>query len=166
MRSEFPLLCERNRYWSTSCSKLVLIYFFFQYSAVMSSFHVRIMRCDYPRRRACGSWSCTLGKASCTAPHWTSIWIHMPDWPQPLASRFSEEMNIPTFEPKEVIAKFKNLRRSYCQQLKKIEDSRRTAQTEGEVYVPRVFWFDLMHSFIRPFVHQRPLPSSESNAVS
>lgn len=82
------------------------------------------------------------------------------------ASRISEEMNIPTFEPKEVIAKFKNLRRSYCQQLKKIEDSRRTAKTEGEVYVARVFGFDLMHSFIRPFVHQRPLPSNESNAVS
>ncbi|XP_045476403.1 uncharacterized protein LOC123682057 [Harmonia axyridis] len=67
------------------------------------------------------------------------------------AERISKELNIPGFGPREIMYKFKNLRSSYCQELKKIAEAERL----GMVHTPKVFWFDLMHSFIRPFVNSR-----------
>ncbi|XP_047523546.1 uncharacterized protein LOC125061949 isoform X1 [Pieris napi] len=72
------------------------------------------------------------------------------------AKRISHELNIPGFGPKEVISKFKNLRSSFCQELKKISDSARSGKGTDDIYKPKVFWFDQMNSFIRPFVQQRP----------
>lgn len=72
------------------------------------------------------------------------------------AERISDTLNIPGFGAREVIVKFKNLRSSYCQELKKI--------AENECYKPKVIWFSRMHSFIRPFVQQRnPQPNLVSN---
>lgn len=66
------------------------------------------------------------------------------------AKRISHELNIPGFGPKEVISKFKNLRSSFCQELKKISDSARSGKGTDDIYKPKVFWFDQMNSFIRP----------------
>jgi len=76
------------------------------------------------------------------------------------AKRISHELNIPGFGPKEVISKFKNLRSSFCQELKKISDSARSGKGTDDIYKPKVFWFDQMNSFIRPFVQQRPTQSN------
>ncbi|KAK9880087.1 hypothetical protein WA026_008603 [Henosepilachna vigintioctopunctata] len=81
------------------------------------------------------------------------------------ATRISKEMNISGLGPREVMAKFKNLRNSFSQELKKISDSERTRGTDN-VYKPKVFWFDLMNSFIRPFVQQHlvlPVITAEEN---
>lgn len=79
------------------------------------------------------------------------------------AKRISNTLAIPGFGPKEVMAKFKNLRSSYCQQLKKIADSERSGSGTDDIYVPKVFWFHQMNSFIRSFVQQR---ATQSNLVS
>ncbi|KAL4125898.1 hypothetical protein QTP88_010135 [Uroleucon formosanum] len=76
------------------------------------------------------------------------------------AKRISHELNIPGFGPKEVISKFKNLRSSFCQELKKISDSARSGKGTNDIYEPKVFWFDQMNSLIRPFVQQRPTQSN------
>lgn len=79
------------------------------------------------------------------------------------AKRISEAMGIAGFGPKEVIAKFKNLRSSYCQELKKIAESEKSGTGTDDVYVPKVIWFERMNSFIRPYVQQR---QTKSNLVS
>nr|KAF7394464.1 hypothetical protein H0235_017059 [Vespula pensylvanica] len=76
------------------------------------------------------------------------------------AQRISEALNIDGFGPKEVILKFKNLRSSYCQELKKIADSQRSGRSTDEIYKPKVVWFTKMNSFIRPFVQQRETQSN------
>ncbi|XP_071054830.1 uncharacterized protein [Onthophagus taurus] len=76
------------------------------------------------------------------------------------AKRISEELNIPGFGSKDVISKFKNLRSSYCQELKKIADSERSEAGTDDIYRPKIIWFELMNSFIRPFVQQRPTQSN------
>lgn len=78
-------------------------------------------------------------------------------------NRISHKLNIPGFGPKEVIIKFKNLRSSYCQELKKISKSKISGKDKGGVYKPRVFWFQQMNAFIRPFVQQR---ATQSNMVT
>lgn len=78
------------------------------------------------------------------------------------ANRISRELNIPGLGPKEVIVKFKNLRSSYCQELKKISNSVRSRKNTDDIYKPKIFWFDQMNSFIHPFVQQR---STQSNQV-
>lgn len=65
------------------------------------------------------------------------------------ANRISHKLNIPGLGTKEVIAKFKNLRSSYCQELKKISDSARPGKGT-DIYKPKVFWFKQMNSFICP----------------
>lgn len=78
------------------------------------------------------------------------------------AKRISCVLNVSGFGPKEVMTKFKNLRNSFCQELKKIADSERSGAGATDVYKPKVFWFELMNSFIRPFIQQR---STKSNLV-
>ncbi|KAK9506591.1 hypothetical protein O3M35_008492 [Rhynocoris fuscipes] len=65
------------------------------------------------------------------------------------ANSIAIEMNMEGFGAHEVIRKFKNLRSSYCQELKKIKKSENS-------YKPKVSWFKLMDSFIKPYVHQKP----------
>lgn len=78
-------------------------------------------------------------------------------------NRISHKLNIPGFGPKDVIIKFKNLRSAYCLELKKITKSKISATNEGDIYKPRVFWFEHMDAFIRPFVQQRV---TQSNMVT
>lgn len=75
----------------------------------MSSFHVRIMR--LPEKKSMRFLELYARES---VLYNTTLDEYMdPHARLAAASRFSEEMNIPTFEPKEVIAKFKNLRSSY-----------------------------------------------------
>lgn len=68
------------------------------------------------------------------------------------ASRIANALKIPGFGPNEVIAKFRNLRSWYCQELKKLTESQRSGADD---YKPKIYWFDLMNSFIRPFIQNR-----------
>ncbi|KAG6451139.1 uncharacterized protein LOC115444195 [Manduca sexta] len=79
-------------------------------------------------------------------------------------ARIAKELKIKNFGPRHVVIKFKNLRNSYCQELKKMSNSLNAANGEDyECYKPRVFWFNKMDSFLRPhlqstksFVHNLP----------
>ncbi|XP_049875616.1 uncharacterized protein LOC126373539 [Pectinophora gossypiella] len=67
------------------------------------------------------------------------------------AERIARKLRIKNFESKHVMIKFKNLRNSYCQELKKIAASKYAGKGD-EVYQPRVCWFHKMDSFLRPHV--------------
>lgn len=80
------------------------------------------------------------------------------------AERVADSLEIPNFTYRHVQMKFKNLRNSYRQVLKKIArlDSR------GILYTPTVFWFQTLDSFIKPHMHERRAaeedhPTSVSN---
>ncbi|KAM3957507.1 uncharacterized protein ACR2FA_008472 [Aphomia sociella] len=64
------------------------------------------------------------------------------------AESIAKKLNVKDFEARHVMIKFKNLRNSYCQKLKKINSS--ITGEEAVVYQPRVVWFDKMNSFLRP----------------
>lgn len=68
------------------------------------------------------------------------------------ADRIANTLNINNFEAKHVMIKFKNLRNSYCQELKKIANS--INSQDVPVYKPKVFWFRRMDAFLRP--HLQP----------
>lgn len=77
--------------------------------------------------------------------------------------RIAKVMNMEEFGPDQVIIKFKNLRSSYCQELKKIARSEKLRAPKELKYVPLVVWFSKMDSFLRPFVTTR---SIQANSVS
>ncbi|XP_075211005.1 uncharacterized protein LOC142318318 [Lycorma delicatula] len=58
--------------------------------------------------------------------------------------KISEEMAIQGFGPREVAQKIKNLRSTYNQEIKKIENSK-TSMLSEDVYKPKVPWFETMH---------------------
>lgn len=67
------------------------------------------------------------------------------------AEKIARILNIKNFEGKHVMIKFKNLRNSYSQELKKIKHSiDKVGPNSPELYKPKVPWFPLMDSFIRP----------------
>lgn len=78
------------------------------------------------------------------------------------AKRIAVALKVPGFGPSEAIAKFKNLRNSYSQELKKIAESQSNGNSTNDVYIPKVAWFGKMDTFIRPFMHQR---TSKANFV-
>ncbi|XP_072945008.1 uncharacterized protein [Epargyreus clarus] len=61
--------------------------------------------------------------------------------------RIARKLAIENFDAKHVAIKFKNLRNSYCQELKKMAFS---STMDDLQYKPKVFWFDKMDSFLRP----------------
>ncbi|XP_049704694.2 uncharacterized protein LOC126056267 [Helicoverpa armigera] len=76
------------------------------------------------------------------------------------ASKIAEILNIPNFEGRHVMMKFKNLRNSYSQELKKIKQSiDELGPDSPDVYRPKVQWFGLMDSFIRPHLQAARLPT-------
>lgn len=79
------------------------------------------------------------------------------------AQRIVEALNLSDFGPSHVITKFKNLRSSYAQELKKIAASTKSGASTDNVYVPKVVWFKTMDSFLRPHVKSR---DTQSNLVS
>ncbi|KAI4458383.1 hypothetical protein MML48_3g00008368 [Holotrichia oblita] len=65
------------------------------------------------------------------------------------ADRIANKLNVYGFGPTEVTQKFKNIRSSYCQELKKIHFS---VQQGMEVYKPKVVWFHIVDQFLKPYV--------------
>ncbi|XP_031345055.1 uncharacterized protein LOC116172079 [Photinus pyralis] len=76
------------------------------------------------------------------------------------AKRIAAAMGLPDFTSFHVTAKFKNLRSSYLQEQKKIENS---LSSGDDVYTPKVVWFDTMDSFLRPHVKPRMTNHSHLN---
>ncbi|GJQ74642.1 hypothetical protein Trydic_g21495 [Trypoxylus dichotomus] len=65
------------------------------------------------------------------------------------AERIANKINVFGFGPTEVTQKFKNIRSSYCQELKKIHFS---IQQGIEVHKPKVVWFNIVDQFLKPYV--------------
>ncbi|XP_063365796.1 uncharacterized protein LOC134654259 [Cydia amplana] len=88
------------------------------------------------------------------------LWnTHIPEYKsrekrQKATERIARKLDIKYFEARHVVIKFKNLRNSYCQELKKIASSISMGLSEDEQYRPKVFWFSKMDSFLRP--HLQP----------
>jgi hypothetical protein len=61
------------------------------------------------------------------------------------SKRISAALNIPRFGPAEMLVKLKNLRSSYCQELKKIALSKRSGKPTDEVYKQKVVWVEKMN---------------------
>ncbi|CAG9859538.1 unnamed protein product [Phyllotreta striolata] len=74
--------------------------------------------------------------------------------------RIASELSVDGFGTQEVQTKFKNLRNSYSQELKKIEEG----ADADRPYVPKVHWFGIMDSFIRPQMYKYARPS-KGNSV-
>ena len=78
------------------------------------------------------------------------------------ADKIARILNIKNFEGKHVLIKFKNLRNSYSQELKKIKASLdKVGPNSPELYRPKVQWFPLMDSFIRPHLQTSKLFANE-----
>jgi hypothetical protein len=60
--------------------------------------------------------------------------------------RIVAALSVDGFGPKEVASEFRNLRNSYSQELRKIEDSQKSGAGADDVYVPKVYWFAAMYS--------------------
>lgn len=73
------------------------------------------------------------------------------------AERIAKVLNVPNFEPRHVLMKLKNLRNSYCQELKKIGASIEKTGSEDspDTYKPKVQWFAIMDSFMRPHLQSK-----------
>ncbi|XP_072383246.1 uncharacterized protein [Diabrotica undecimpunctata] len=71
------------------------------------------------------------------------------------AKRIAAEMNLDGFTEVHVIIKFKNLRSSYMQELKKIRQSINSGCPSDAIYTPKVGWFKIMDGFLKPHVKAR-----------
>ncbi|KAG5897709.1 hypothetical protein JTB14_007547 [Gonioctena quinquepunctata] len=78
------------------------------------------------------------------------------------ARRIESAMAIDGFTDVHVIIKFKNLRSPYSQEFKKILQSTKSECFSDDVHTPKVRWFKLMDSFLRPHVKGR---KTQSNLV-
>jgi hypothetical protein len=79
--------------------------------------------------------------------------------------RIAAAMNLEGFGVSDVKYKIKNIRSSYCQELKKIQFSEASCSSPEDVYNPTVIWFNTLHSFLKNFVFQRDR-ASDSALVS
>ncbi|KAL1140262.1 hypothetical protein AAG570_000194 [Ranatra chinensis] len=59
------------------------------------------------------------------------------------------EMNIDGFGIREVAQKIKNIRSAYYQELKKVNNSKKSGASVVDIYRPRVRWFSIADSFLR-----------------
>lgn len=84
------------------------------------------------------------------------------------ASRIASQLGIEHFTAKHVVIKFKNLRSSYLQEVKKIKESSKSGCSSDDVYIPKVAWFPIMDRFLHSHVKSRKTHSNmvESNTVS
>ncbi|XP_046401908.1 uncharacterized protein LOC124167894 [Ischnura elegans] len=77
------------------------------------------------------------------------------------AKRIAQALNVPGFGAQEVMIKFKNLRNSYSQELKKIEESEARGFPAEEAYRPKIHWFRTMDSFLHGYIHYRPTHTTQ-----
>lgn len=76
---------------------------------------------------------------------------------------FAKELDIKEFGPKEITAKIKNIRSQYLQERKKVRSSLGTGVGAGNVYVPKLSWYNYLDTFLRKSSEFR---STVSNLVS
>lgn len=82
------------------------------------------------------------------------------------AEKIAAKLNIKNFDGKHVMIKFKNLRNSYSQELKKIKASLdKVGPDSPDLYRPKVQWFPLMDSFIRPHLQTSRLLVNEVSSL-
>ncbi|CAG9585596.1 unnamed protein product [Danaus chrysippus] len=74
-------------------------------------------------------------------------------------------LNIPGLELKDIPKKIKNLRSSYCQELKRMENSIRQGNTGESLYEPRVSWFSLAESYLKPFIKRHELIAPDPSVI-
>lgn len=65
-----------------------------------------------------------------------------------------DEMAIPEFGVADCKNKIKNLRSHYCQELKKIQESKNSGANPDDIYQPSVPWFGTVDRFLRRYVQQ------------
>lgn len=65
--------------------------------------------------------------------------------------KICDELNIPGLKVRDIPQKIKNLRSSYYQEMKKIENSLKEGATGELVYKPKVSWFPFADGFLRTF---------------
>lgn len=58
------------------------------------------------------------------------------------------KMRMSGFNEMECKIKIKNIRSNYYQELRKID----AATSKGEMFKPRLYWFSLMDSFLKPYI--------------
>ncbi|RZF35218.1 hypothetical protein LSTR_LSTR014012 [Laodelphax striatellus] len=76
------------------------------------------------------------------------------------AMRICNALNVADMQgQKDVSRRFKNLRDAYCMELKRKAD---WEQTRQEPYVPKLFYFEQINSFLRPFVQHRASITSKT----
>lgn len=80
-------------------------------------------------------------------------------------SEIYRRLNIPGLELKDIPKKIKNLRSSYCQELKRMEKSSRQGNTGEFLYEPRVSWFTLAESYLKPFIKRHELVAPVSKVL-
>jgi len=59
------------------------------------------------------------------------------------------EMGINGFGIREVAQKIKNIRSAYYQEIKKINNSKKSGASTDDIYQPKVPWFTIVHSFLK-----------------
>jgi hypothetical protein len=80
--------------------------------------------------------------------------------------RIAAAMDLEGFGVSDVKYKIKNIRSSYCQELKKIQFSQASCSSPEDVYKPTVVWFGTLHSFLKNFVFQRERPPNYQQVSS
>ncbi|CAH2093729.1 unnamed protein product [Euphydryas editha] len=60
-----------------------------------------------------------------------------------------EAMDIPGLDVNAVITEIKNIRSTYSQEVKKINDSMKSGAGADSIYRPSVKWFDILHDVLR-----------------
>lgn len=63
--------------------------------------------------------------------------------------KICDEMSIDGFGIREVAQKIKNIRSAYYQELKKINNSKKSGSSSIDIYQPKVPWFTIVHSFLK-----------------
>lgn len=74
------------------------------------------------------------------------------------------EMDISYFNVAECKIKIKNIRSHYCQELKKIRESKN--EDQAYVYTPSLSWFQTVDSFLKDFVHRNATSLNNNAKVS
>ncbi|XP_059057762.1 uncharacterized protein LOC131851294 [Achroia grisella] len=81
------------------------------------------------------------------------------------AENIARRLNIKDFEAYHVIAKFRNIRNSYCQGLKKLATGHNGRGDCTTAYIPKAVWFTKIDSFLRPHLYKNLIHFANSPVV-
>ncbi|XP_047522334.1 uncharacterized protein LOC125061152 [Pieris napi] len=76
-----------------------------------------------------------------------------------------EAMGIPGFDVNAVITKIKNIRSTYSQEVKKINDSMKSGAGADSIYKPNVKWFDILHDVLQSVNLENRKTQSNMNTI-